>query len=200
MAGDDKAIIFDVGGVLLDYDRDNLLDNISNDCDSNTHTETIASLIASLKISRGFNTPRTLFDNLKANHGLSMSFEELSTYWNSGFSKRDWIPELLTDLADRSTLVILSDTNALHWEYILANILDLSVFEHVFVSHELGMMKDSRDVFDQVIDEISLPPKQLLLIDDTFSNTVHASSAGIATHHYKNKAEMLLAIDSHLAI
>lgn len=200
MARDHKAIIFDVGGVLLDYDRDNFLNNISNNCDSNTHAETIALLIASLKISRGFNTPRTLFDNLKANHGLSMSFAELAIYWNSGFSRRDWIPELLTDLADRSTLVILSDTNAMHWDYICSEILDLSVFKQVFVSHELGMMKDSRQVFDQVIDELALPPRQLLFIDDTFSNTVHASSAGIVTHHFKNKDEMLVAIDDHLAI
>ncbi len=194
----DKAIIFDVGGVLLDYDRDILLNNISRMCNSQTPAEMVASLISQLELSRGVNTPRTLYDELKDNHGLSISFKVLASYWNGGLSSRDWVSDLLTDLSTHTTLIILSDTNAMHWDHITDNILDLKPFSHVFVSHQSGMMKDSRAIFDLVIEKIDFEPAQLLFIDDTLSNTVHASDSGMATHHFSDKNEMLAAINEHL--
>jgi len=193
-----KALIFDVGGVLLDYDMDNLLNNISSKCDSCTRAETVASLIGGLELSRGVNTPKTLYDELKDNHELSTSFEELTSYWNGGLCSRDWVSDLLTDLSTQTTLIILSDTNAMHWDHITDNILDLKLFSHVFVSHQSGMMKDSRAIFDLVIEKIDFEPAQLLFIDDTLSNTVHASDSGMATHHFKDKSGMLVAIIKHL--
>ncbi|TDI72698.1 MAG: hypothetical protein E2O82_07620 [Betaproteobacteria bacterium] len=198
MNQENKAIIFDVGGVLLDYDRDNLLNNISRMCDKHTRSETVASLINGLELSRGVNTPKTLYDELKVNHGLSTSFEELANYWNGGLSGRDWVADLLADLSTQTTLIILSDTNAMHWDHITDNILDLNLFSHVFVSHQSGMMKDSRAIFDLVIEKIDFEPAQLLFIDDTLSNTMHASDSGMAIHHFSDKNEMLFAICEHL--
>lgn len=194
----DKAIIFDVGGVLLNYDRDYLLNNISIDCASSVPAETVAALIAGLELSKGVNTPKTLYDELKYNHGLTISFEDLVMYWNGCLSSRVWVPGLLSDLSTRATLVILSDTNAMHWDHITDNILDLSLFNHVFVSHRSGMMKDSRAIFDHVIEEINFEPAQLLFIDDTLSNTTHSIDSGMAAHHFQNRQGMLAAINEHL--
>ena len=195
-----KAIIFDVGGVLLDYERDDLLRNISRKCSIQTPVETVASLLGELELSRGVNTPRTFYDELKDHHGLSISFEELVNYWTGGLSSRNWVSALLTELSTQTTLIILSDTNAEHWDHITENILDLSLFSHVFVSHHSGMIKDSRAIFDHVIDEIDFAPEQLLFIDDTLSNTIHATASGLATHHFKNRNGMLTAIGEHLDI
>jgi putative hydrolase of the HAD superfamily len=194
----DKAIIFDVGGVLLDYDRNELLSNISQKCNDDTYSETVASLIGRLELSKGLNTPRTFYDELKEKHGLSLPFEYLAEYWVDGLSSRAWVPDLLSGLSTRATLIILSDTNALHWDHIKDNILDLDLFSYVFVSHQSGMMKDSRDIFDLVIGEVGFRPTQLLFIDDTISNTIHASESGMATHHFKDQQGMLAAINEHL--
>jgi FMN phosphatase YigB (HAD superfamily) len=198
MNNQNKAIIFDVGGVLLDYDRHDLLSKISRMCRLQTRVETVASLLSTLELSRGVNTPRTLYNELKDHHGLSISFEELADYWTGGLSSREWVSALLTDLSTQTTLIILSDTNAEHWDHITENILDLNLFSHVFVSHQSGMIKDSRAIFDHVIEEIAFAPEQLLFIDDTLSNTIHATACGMATHHFKNKDGMLTAIEEHL--
>jgi FMN phosphatase YigB (HAD superfamily) len=195
-----KAIIFDVGGVLLDYNRGDLLSRISRMCSPQTGAETVASLLSALELSRGVNTPRTFYNELKDQYGLSISYEELANYWNGGLASRDWVPALLTDLSTQTTLIILSDTNAEHWDHITENILDLNLFSHVFVSHHSGMIKDSRAIFDHVIKEIAFAPEQLLFIDDTLSNTIHATACGITSHHFKNRDGMLTAIEAHLDI
>ena len=135
---------------------------------------------------------------MRVKHGFLASFEDLAGIWNGGFTPRAWVKDLLDELPGQVEVVILSDTNAIHWEYTAANILDRATFDHIFVSHESGMMKDSRDVFDIVIEQIGKAPDQMIFIDDTLSNTTHASTSGLNTHHFRDKAGMLVAIEEHL--
>ncbi|MFT7214339.1 MAG: FMN phosphatase YigB (HAD superfamily) [Granulosicoccus sp.] len=127
-----------------------------------------------------------------------LSFEDLANYWTGCLSSIAWVPDLLSDLSGQATLIIPSDTNTMHWDHIADNILNLNLFNHVFVSHQSGMMKDNRIIFDHVIEEIDFEPAQLLFIDDTFSNTLHAIESGIAAHHFQNRQGMLAAISEHL--
>ena len=194
----DKAIIFDVGGVLLDYERADMLAVIAGACRPDIGTSHISDLIARLDLSAGINTFEDFYSALKEEYAFTSSFEQLEAAWVEGLKPRTWVPDMLADLSSRATLFVLSDTNAEHWRRVETDILPLQHFETIFLSHELRMTKRSTDVFAHVLREITYGPSECLFVDDTQSNIELASALDIRTHHYQNQASLRDAIESFL--
>ncbi|MFT5210505.1 MAG: FMN phosphatase YigB (HAD superfamily) [Flavobacterium sp.] len=194
-----KSIIFDVGGVLVDYIRDDALYPIAKVCRAGTNIEPVLHIMASLNLSGGYNTLDDFYNELVAQLGFFESKEKLLEYWIGSLSKRDWVDELLSDLAKQTTIYILSDTNHGHWSHIASHLINLQHFERIFLSHELLMMKTSDHVFHHVLREIDQKADQCLFIDDTFSNIEFAQSCGLKTHHYQDRNKMVSAIKDHCA-
>ena len=194
-----KAVIFDVGGVLLDYDRDGTFAGIASRADSKMNADRLGELIGELDLSGGHQTIEDLFNRLVAQHGFGGSLDELEVAWCQGLQRREWVGGLLSELNERATLYVLSDTNAAHWNWISRQILDLSVFEHIFLSHELKMTKRHTDVFKHVIGAVEFAPQDCLFIDDTYSNVALADSVALRAHHYQDSQAMQDAINQHLS-
>ncbi|HJU30225.1 MAG TPA: HAD-IA family hydrolase [Hyphomicrobiaceae bacterium] len=91
--------------------------------------------------------------------------------------------KLLADLAGRSTLACLSNTNATHWRKVKA-MPDLSpVLGRTFLSFQLGLMKPSPEIFTRVAREIGCAPAEIAFFDDGPENIAGAASAGLSAHH-----------------
>ncbi|WP_369995829.1 HAD family hydrolase [Winogradskyella sp.] len=93
--------------------------------------------------------------------------------------------DFVRDLAQSGNykLILLSNTNAMHIDFIKANI-DFyedfkSCFHKFYLSQEIHLRKPNADIFEFVLQENSLNPKECLFIDDTKENTDMASSMGI---------------------
>ena len=165
-----KAVIFDVGGVLLDYERDSMLYTIASACRADTAPEFVSSLIAELDLSAGENTIKDFHSELQRRFACSASLEQLSQVWVEGLRPREWVAGMLQSLKEKTDLYILSDTNAEHWRYITEHILDPHMFNQIFLSHELRMTKKSPEVFNHVLAEIPHAAQMCLFIDDTSAN------------------------------
>ena len=87
---------------------------------------------------------------------------------------------ILTQLASRYELVLLSD-HAREWiAYIRSVHPFLRVFKRTFFSYDLKVMKSDPGAFLKVLDALSIPPANCLFIDDNPGNVDVAESVGIA--------------------
>ena len=71
-----------------------------------------------------------------------------------------------------------SNTNALHWHGHIAAWPLMSLFDHRFLSFELGLLKPDIAAFAQVADLLEVPAGRVLFLDDNAVNVAGAAAAG----------------------
>ena len=114
------------------------------------------------------------------------SIDTIKKAWNSillDFPKYrlDFLQKIA--LSNDYQLILLSNTNALHIESIQENVPFFEsfkqCFDHFYVSHEIGLRKPNKTIFDFVLTQHKLVANEVLFIDDTKENTDCAKSLGI---------------------
>ena len=98
---------------------------------------------------------------------------------------RDWpsapLPgaaELVTQTRAQVATGCFSNTNALHWHSHIAGWPLTGLFDHRFLSFELGLVKPDTAAFARVADGLAVPPGRVLFIDDNTVNVAGAVAAG----------------------
>jgi FMN phosphatase YigB (HAD superfamily) len=90
--------------------------------------------------------------------------------------------ELVTGLADGITSACLSNTNEMHWNEQPGFDVLHELFELQFLSHELGLIKPDREIYDHVVMALDCRPEEILFIDDNQINIDGARTAGLDAH------------------
>lgn len=54
----------------------------------------------------------------------------------------------------------------------------MELFEVTFLSHELGLVKPDRELFDHVASVLGVAPGRAVFLDDNAANVVQATAAG----------------------
>lgn len=90
--------------------------------------------------------------------------------------------ELLCSIRPRPRLASLSNTNALHWGYICDELGLGPMFDRHFPSHETGLMKPDREVFEHVALSLGGAPERMVFLDDNQLNVDAAREAGMLAY------------------
>jgi putative hydrolase of the HAD superfamily len=90
--------------------------------------------------------------------------------------------ELLGALASRHRLAALSNNNAVHWERISRDMGLGGYFGASFLSHEIGLIKPDRAVFEHVVEALGCAPGRVLFLDDNRLNVEQAALVGMVAH------------------
>jgi len=91
---------------------------------------------------------------------------------------------LVTSLAEKMDVVILSD-HAREWaDFVRQNHPFLQVFKRQFYSYETGFTKSDPRAFTHVLRTMHVAAEESLFIDDRLPNIETAISVGLKTHHY----------------
>ena len=95
--------------------------------------------------------------------------------------------QFLKKLAEggRYILILLSNTNHVHIDWVKENIEHFEDFRNCFdafyLSQEIGFRKPEPEIFEFVLQKHDLKPQETLFIDDTKENTDAAARLGIHT-------------------
>ena len=87
--------------------------------------------------------------------------------------------ELLEEAAESYLLGCLSNTNALHWDYLAERTNLVDYFDFLFPSHLTGLLKPDRNAFTNTADKMGLLPGQILFLDDNQINIEGSIAAGL---------------------
>jgi len=105
--------------------------------------------------------------------------------------------ELARAARSRVTIGCLSNTNALHAERHASEEAVYDLFDHRFLSHEIGLVKPDRDIFDHVLAELACAPARVLFLDDNQINVEGARAAGLRAERARGLAEARAALVRH---
>lgn len=102
--------------------------------------------------------------------------------------------DLLFELAQKRRIALLSNTNDLHmvavkkaWSHV-SHLSFESLFEQVFLSHEIHRRKPNMETFLWVCSQLHIEPKKVLFIDDSPQHIEGADAAGLHTFYYQDEA------------
>ena len=96
--------------------------------------------------------------------------------------------ELLDTLRPRFRLAALSNSNALHWERNVNELGLLDLFEFAIASHEVGLCKPDPRIYEVAIERAGLPPHAIMFFDDLPSNVAAAKALGLHARQVKGVA------------
>jgi putative hydrolase of the HAD superfamily len=101
----------------------------------------------------------------------------------------------LERLSKQQRIALLSNTNELHMVQVknawgkASSLTFESLFEQVFLSHEIQQRKPEVATFLWVCEQLQVKPENTLFIDDSPQHIAGAISAGLQTHFYENPVE-----------
>lgn len=184
---DFDTIIFDFGGVILDIDPDlsrhEFVKMLGIDNARRLEEEMLPQLYETGRIDRaGFVA------KINQIAGSNYSESEILKAWNAMLlNYRQPRIEWIKRLHSTHRLLLLSNTNDSHFEYFHNKLIAefgvtfYQLFDHVYLSHEMGMLKPSYEIFETVIKEQQLNPQRTLFIEDTARNAAAAQEVGLQT-------------------
>lgn len=200
-----NTIIFDFGNVFIDLDIEQGYKASLEKLRISEITEDITEINKLYEIGK-ISTEE--FINFYAEKFPYLTKKELVDLWNiilKDFPKRrlDFIKHLKFE--NNYKLILLSNTNELHINWIKENISFFEDFKNCFdafyLSHEIQLRKPNADIFEFVLKAHNLNPNHCLFIDDNSDNIETASNLGIKTWHiipYKEDVVNLFTTQKHL--
>lgn len=105
--------------------------------------------------------------------------------------------ELARTARSQVTIGCLSNTNALHAARHASEEAVYDLFDHRFLSHEIGLVKPDREIFDHVLARLACPPARVLFLDDNQINVDGARAAGLHAERARGLAEVRTALARH---
>ncbi|MFG6687581.1 HAD family hydrolase [Mariniflexile sp. HNIBRBA6329] len=182
-----KAIIFDFGNVFINLDIEGAIKHTFNQFKIDSLSEEMTAFNSFYE--QGLISTEEFIEFYVENFP-NISSEELIDIWN--FMLKDFPKHRLEFLKDLKTsakykLILLSNTNELHIDFIKRNIPFYDEFKNYFdafyLSHEINLRKPNRDIFNFVLNENKLNANECLFIDDNEDNCNTSKSLGIETWH-----------------
>lgn len=178
-----KALVFDLGGVLVDVDFGRALKAWSarSALPAAELQRAFAFDAAYERHERGEITAHEYFAHLRSQLQLTAGPEEIEAGWNAIFVSEIAETRMLVEKARRKLpCYALTNTNASHmkrWSALYPQVV--LAFERIFASHEMGLRKPERSAFDYVCRALALAPESILFFDDLAENIEAARAAGL---------------------
>lgn len=193
-----KAIIFDFGDVFINLDIEGFTQNAFKHFKISEFSEEMIAFNSFYE--QGLISTEEFLEFYVENFP-KLSEEDLIDIWNymlKDFPKHrlDFIKELKE--SSKYKLILLSNTNELHIDWIKKNVSFYEEFKNCFdafyLSHEIQLRKPDRDIFEFVLNENNLNAKACFFVDDNQDNIKSAQSLGINTWHINPKTEDITSL------
>ncbi len=194
------AIIFDFGGVLINIDYGATITAFKNlgikDFDQMYSQAAQSNLFDELEI--GQISPQRFINGILEYLPKGTSPNQVVHAWNAMLLDvpEERIKLLLRLKQEGYKIYLLSNTNEIHidvayrhWERT-NQISPDDLFDHVYLSHEMGMRKPSTEIFHRVCKEQDLTPSNTLFIDDSIQHIEGAKKCGLKTIHLTQKMKL----------
>jgi putative hydrolase of the HAD superfamily len=187
-----KAIIFDLGNVLVQFDFERGYQALEDLC---PHAAAeIRQRIAATDLVERFETgliePHDFVAQLSRLIDLHVDYDRFCSLWNSIFTD-PLIPEaMLEGLAASYRLLLLSNTNAIHFEMIRENYPTLRHFHDLVLSFEVHAMKPRHEIFQAVLERSGCRPEECFYTDDIAAYVEAAQRLGIDAVQFESLAQL----------
>jgi putative hydrolase of the HAD superfamily len=175
-----STVVFDIGNVLCSFDLSRTLRAwlpfVPGGVDE------IKRVVPPLKerVESGAMGTREFVSDTMAALRFTGSEEEFKRGWVEIFEAVSGTQALVEELSGKVRLLILSNTNELHWDYLRATYPVFGKFDGYVVSHEAGLAKPDLAIYRHLAEKFGVNPREALFIDDLAENVAAAEQCGFS--------------------
>jgi putative hydrolase of the HAD superfamily len=201
-----KAVVFDVGGVLMFHEVEEIYKDISTyfgvsrDAVVNEWQELMPSLDA------GSIDEATFWNQFQRDLKVSKPLPEQSLLAQSlrtTLKKNNEIYDFIASLrAQGLKLAVLSNTIEAHSDYLRKQKV-YDGFDLVVLSHEVGLIKPNSDIYLHTLKRLGVSADEAVMVDDRLENIEAAQSIGMhgfvyrSIDEFKTNMNLLIASETH---
>lgn len=176
-----KYIVTDMGGVIIDLYWEFYAAKM---LEREYSLEELQKLWVTSEATRNFETGKISFDEFAcaiiSEFKVKSTPEEIKKNFCAitGPPKAKFF-ELFAELKKNFNLSVLSNTNLPHIQYLRSKYNIFEIFDNLFFSYEIGLMKPFPEIFIYVINSLKAKPEDILFFDDSKVNVDAAAKLGI---------------------
>lgn len=188
-----KTIIFDLGKVIIPFDFMRGYQGLEGIC--GLPVAEIRRRIAATDLVQRFECglvePEDFVAQLSRMLDLHISYDQFCRIWSSIFLPDPLLPEsLLEALSRRYRLLLLSNTNAIHFGMLERTYPLLRHFHDRILSHVVRAMKPSPPIYRAAIASAGCAPEEIFFTDDIADYVAAARREGIDAVQFESSAQI----------
>jgi putative hydrolase of the HAD superfamily len=193
-----EVILYDLGNVILPFNHFQIAEKLSRFSQKREFQDP-SSLFSYLfdfekGAINGYEVGKVssleFFQSLREFLQLSLSFEDFIPIWNEIFVENRQVSQIILSQKGRWKLGLLSNTNPLHFDYVLSKFSIIRVFDRWILSHEVGFKKPAVEIFQKAIEWASVEARRILFIDDMKKHVEVAASLGMHGIHFLSPGQL----------
>ena len=185
-----KAVVFDMGGVIVRLDMDTCISNfkeLAGFADIEEYLDRFHQKGFISDLEEGLTTADEFYQEC-LRHSRPGTTVETARYCFCSLldGLEDETLGVIRSLRGRYPLYVLSNNNPVSREYFREMMTErgldpAEVFAKEFYSYEMHLLKPAREVYEHVVESVGVKPEEILFIDDARDNVEAAQAVGITT-------------------
>ena len=190
-----KAVIFDLGNVLIGFDHTIAVKKILKHTPKKSRD--IYDLFFDSDLTQEFEKGKTgtleFFQQVKTALELKISYGEFLPIWNEIFFSKPESENFVSSLNSGIKLALLSNINQLHYEYIreeFSSTIGLFEPDKIIPSFRTGFIKPDKEIYDLALKALDVPRESVVYVDDRLDLIEAALSYGIKSIQFKSAKEL----------
>ena len=131
------------------------------------------------------------FAKLREKYKLELEFDEFKDIWNIIFQEDPEVNDTIMYLKNKGYPVfLLSNTNELHFSYIMERYPIVHSLDEWILSYEVGAKKPKQKIYDAIFEKTDTVRNEVLYIDDVPEYVEAAKTYGLQGLHFKNAKDV----------
>ncbi|MFH2013183.1 MAG: HAD family phosphatase [Pseudomonadota bacterium] len=189
-----KTIIFDLGNVIVSFNHMLICEKLARY--SKYTSNEIYQLGFSSEIFKLYDEGKIksedLFQWILRKFDIDISFDKFKNIWSDIFSLNDSVENVLLSLKKNGySLILVSNTNELHFDLIRQNFEVIELFDSLILSYKVGYSKPHNEIFREVLRRTDSFPEETVYIDDLEEFCLAAKEIGINSILYRSTEQLL---------
>lgn len=195
-----SAITFDLGNVLVKVDHLRFCRRLA--ALAGLSPQEVYAQVFESSLETGYDTgritSREFYQRVTAHFQVSLDYSRFRDLWCDIFDPMDAIETVVTHLAPRFPLFLLSNTNSLHFDYIRERFRAiLQPFQAFILSYQVGSRKPEAAIYQHLIQLVSRPAEEILFLDDKVTFVEAARGQGLAAWQFRSPQELQQNLERH---
>lgn len=177
-----RAILFDLGNVLVRYEHDATIGAVAALYGADASMVRDAYALVGADFGLGLRTAPDVLRSLNRRFGRDIDEDKFAQAFCAGLTRDDGALAYALSLQDQQLAQIgaISNTNELHVAWLDRHVPELADFELVMMSNEVHILKPDPEIFELALELLDTQAEQVLYIDDLPVNVEAAQALGIA--------------------
>ena len=182
-----EIIIFDLGNVVINVSQKLMFRKFAKNSGKpiNEIEKIYENSADRRKFEMGKLNPIQFYNSMKKDMALNLSFREFKKIYTGIFSHNKEIEKIIPKLKKKYRLILLSNTDEMHYDYIKKEFKILNYFDDFVLSYKVKCRKPNPLIFLKAIQKSKTFPWNCVYFDDILEFVWMAGLLGIKAVQYR---------------